>query len=328
MTSAPMCLEKYASTPFSTATVSPRAQATGISLLTTRHTSRHRSERSPTLMARMDQRGGLTSRVAAHVHYGSYECRKHDDMREHLLLRRDEGRGHHAENGEKNQPEHADLEHGAERRLKNVQIRVVVRGRAAETCQLCGILFLFDVHGIVDGDDAEHGIVFVQHGKGQQIVSTDHFRGADTRPCGTDGDGMPVHDVFHGGVVVGQKQFPERYCAEQMFLPVEHIDDVDGLAGTCSGSDGSECRRDARFRQHGNIFGSRDRAGAFSGEGGQFENVVPGMFSEDGKNLLLQMRVQKRIKIRSFVGGQMFEQLRCLFNGHGMEEDGLERLGK
>ena len=139
---------------------------------------------------------------------------------------------------------------------------------------------------------------------------------------------MPVHDVFHGGVVVGQKQFPERYCAEQMFLPVEHIDDVDGLAGTCSGSDGSECRRDARFRQNGNIFGSRDRAGAFSGEGGQFENVVPGMFSEDGKNLLLQMRVQKRIKIRSFVGGQMFEQLRCLFNGHGMEEDGLERLGK
>ena len=53
ITSRPMPLEKYARTPSSTATVTPSAQATGISRRSTRHMSAQHSSTSPTAMARM-----------------------------------------------------------------------------------------------------------------------------------------------------------------------------------------------------------------------------------------------------------------------------------
>ena len=171
------------------------------------------------------------------------------------------------------------------------------RQHSGHLFHVLGRLVLHDVHGVVEGDDADEAVFRIHDRKRQKVILGEHLRDLLLIVERVDGDDVLLHDGFDGRLVVlTQKQILDRDQTDQL-VSARNVAGVNGLlvdAGTADAEDGLLHRH---VRPQGNIFRRHDRAGGILGIA---ENLV---------DLLAHLRLRLRQDPLHHVGGHFLDDI-------------------
>ena len=174
-----------------------------------------------------DERRRLRTGVAAGAHHQRNEEDQHRDLLQLGVEVLQRLCGEHLAHHQHGQPAGALLEHAADGHL---HVRLVERLHAAEFLHVLGLLFLDRVDDIVDGNDAEETLAFVDDGHRHEVVlrrEPDDFLAVGRRG---DGAHLGPRDVGDAGALGRREQLAEREHARNGAGFVGGVDRVHRLA--------------------------------------------------------------------------------------------------
>ena len=125
---------------------------------------------------------------------------------------------------------------------------------------LRGLVF-HDVHGVVEGYDADQPVLRVHDRQSEEVVLAEHLGDLLFIVERADGDDVLLHDGLDGRIVVlAQKQVLDA-CEADELVAARHVAGVDRLLVDARAADAQNRFLDRHIRAQGDIFGGHDRAG-------------------------------------------------------------------
>ena len=208
------------------------------------------------------QRRGLRAAVAARAHqHGDAGGEHHAEGRglERVLVVGDDHAGEDGGDHQKQQPRHAVF---GQRQNAGLEVFVLRGEHGGHFFKVLGVLLFDDVDDIVDGDDADHALLVIDHGDGDEVVLAHGVGDEFLIVGGVDADELLVHQRFHLYIVLRQEQLAQRQRAEQFALRIEHVERVDRLLVKAGAADLRHGLAHGGAHVQFHVLDGHDRAGA------------------------------------------------------------------